>query len=61
MLSLEFPNAFLSPEYEHISLHEVYLARAMIRDMFQEHPSEYPEVSWDGTQFRILPDDSTED
>lgn len=34
-------------------------ARDLIVDCFQCHPSELPEVSWDGTQFRILTDDSS--
>ena len=34
-------------------------ARAMIVDCLQGHPLDFTEVSWDGSRFRILPDEET--
>lgn len=36
---------------------DLAMARIMIREVLQNHPLDFPEISWDGTRFRILPDE----
>lgn len=43
----------------YIGIDQLLCGRTMLRECFQSHPSDFPEVTWTGTQFRILPDEET--
>ena len=49
------------PVHQAMTYGQMSQGSRLIRDAMQSMPADLPEVSWDGTRFRILTDDSSSD
>jgi hypothetical protein len=61
MLNITFERLSVVFEHSILPYSDLMHGRRMIIDCLQSHPSDFPELTWTGTEFRILPDDPASD